>query len=157
VTEWPKSRQIAAQYQSAGITGIGFARYASSGAVTPELWENIRTAESLAESNVGKPMVEHWAEDMAALRTALREEGIYAPIEVREVTDTSVTIAIDGLEVAIWRSALDFDEGQPVIQIDGAGMLRVNVNDYPVWNADPDNHEHEQCACVTDFEAREAP
>lgn len=79
------------------------------------------------------------------------------PIEVSEVTDTAVTITIDGLTIAVWRSALEFDEGQPVIQIDGAGTLRVNVNDYPVWNADPDHHEHSQCECVTDFEAREVP
>jgi hypothetical protein len=157
MTEWPESRKIAAMYQSPGIAGIGFARYASSGAVTPELWENIKHAESLAESNPGKPAVEHWAEDMAALRTALKAERIYAPIEVTEVSDTSVTITIDGLEIAVWRSALDFDEGQPVIQIDGAGALRVNVNDYPIWNADPDHHEHNQCECVTDFEAREVP
>jgi hypothetical protein len=30
----------------------------------------------------------------------------------------------------------------------------VNVNDYPIWNADPDHHEHNQCECVTDFEDR---
>lgn len=76
MAEWPKSRQLAAMYQSPGNTGIGFARYASSGTVTPELWLNIEHAESLAESNKGKKVVEHWAEDMAHLRDLLREEGI---------------------------------------------------------------------------------
>lgn len=63
-----------------------------------------------------------------------------------------ITICIDGLEIQVWRSSLEGDTGQPVIQIDGAGMFRVNVNDYPIWNADPDDHEHEHCQCVKDFE-----
>lgn len=81
MTDWPESRQLAAQYQSPGTTGIGFAQYASSGTVTPELWENILHTESLAQSNKGKPAVEHWTEDMAALRKALTAEGIFWPQE----------------------------------------------------------------------------
>lgn len=91
MTEWPKSRQIAAQYQSSGTTGIGFARYASTGTVTPELWDNIRVAESLAESNEGKPAVEGWAEDMAELRDALEAEGITEKRKVKlEISFTEV-------------------------------------------------------------------
>lgn len=81
MVEWPESRRLASLYQSPGPAGIGFARYASSGFVSPELWENIRTTESLAKSNKGKPAVEQWTEDMVALRKALTEEGISWPLE----------------------------------------------------------------------------
>jgi hypothetical protein len=155
MTEWPRSRQLAAQYQSPFFNGIGFARYASSGFVTPDLWKNIERIESDAEQNPGAPEVEHWAEDMVALRAALKEEGIAGPIQVVSANADQVTIAIDGLTIAVWRSSLESDKGQPVVQIDGTGMLRVNVNDGPIWNADPDDHEHHQCQCVTDFEDRE--
>jgi hypothetical protein len=77
------------------------------------------------------------------------------PIEITEVSDTQVTIAIDGLTIDVWRSTLESDKGQPVVQIDGSGMVRVNVNDYPIWNADPDDHQHHECRCVTDFESRD--
>ena len=83
MAEWPESRQLASQYQSRGITGIGFAQYASSGTVTPELWDNIRHAESLAESNPGNPAVEHWAEDMERLRELLSDEGVTEKRKVR--------------------------------------------------------------------------
>lgn len=72
-------------------------------------------------------------------------------------TGDQITVECDGLEIAIWRSDLEHDRGQPVIQIDGQGMFRVNVNDGPIWNADPDEHTHRQCQCVTDFERREEP
>lgn len=108
MTEWPESRQIAARYQSSGMTGIGFARYASTGTVTPELWDNIRVTESLAESNVGKPMVEGWAEDMEALKDALESEGIAEKRKVKltisftEVIPRSVELeaelAVDDIE-----------------------------------------------------------
>jgi hypothetical protein len=74
-------------------------------------------------------------------------------LEVTETSDEQVTIQFDGLTIELWRSSLDKDRGQPVVQIDGSGMLRVNVNDYPIWNADPDDHEHHECLCVADFEA----
>jgi hypothetical protein len=75
-------------------------------------------------------------------------------LEVVENGTDQITIEFDGLTIELWRSSLEHDRGQPVVQIDGSGMLRVNVNDYPIWNADPDNHEHTQCECVEDFEAR---
>lgn len=78
-------------------------------------------------------------------------------LEVTETSADQITIQFDGLEIQLWRSSLEEDKGQPVVQIDGAGMLRVNVNDYPIWNADPDHHEHQQCECVIEFESREAP
>jgi hypothetical protein len=76
-------------------------------------------------------------------------------LEVVETGTDQITIEFDGLTIGLWRSSLEHDRGQPVVQIDGSGMLRVNVNDYPIWNADPDNHEHHECLCVTDFELRE--
>lgn len=76
-------------------------------------------------------------------------------LEVIENSEEQITLEFDGLTIQLWRSSLEKDRGQPVVQIDGGGMLRVNVNDYPIWNADPDDHEHEQCQCVRDFEARE--
>lgn len=82
MTEWPESRQLAAQYQSPGPAGIGFARYASSGAVTPELWENIRYTEAEADRRPEDPAVEHWADDMERLRELLQQEGA---IETRKV------------------------------------------------------------------------
>jgi S-adenosylmethionine hydrolase len=77
------------------------------------------------------------------------------PLEISEKVNDSITISIDGYEIAIWRSSLESDEGQPVVQIDGSGMIRVNVNDGPIWNADPQTHEHKMCRCVVEFEARE--
>ena len=82
MAEWPKSRLLAAQYQTPFHGGIGFAQYASSGTVTPELWENIRRIESDAEQNPGAPEVEGWAEDMVTLRAALHEEGIPEYVQV---------------------------------------------------------------------------
>lgn len=76
-------------------------------------------------------------------------------LEVTENSEEQITVEFDGLTIQLWRSSLDRDAGQPVVQIDGSGMFRVNVNDYPIWNADPDDHEHHECLCVTDFEARE--
>ena len=75
MTEWSKSRLLAAQYQSPFNDGIGFAQYASTGTVTPDLWRNIKRIESDAET--GAPEVEGWAEDMEELRRLLREEGIF--------------------------------------------------------------------------------
>lgn len=72
MAEWPESRQLAAQYQSPGPNGIGFARYASSGTVTPELWENIRRCEAEADEDYA----EGWAGDMVHLRALLEAEGV---------------------------------------------------------------------------------
>jgi hypothetical protein len=39
------------------------------------------------------------------------------------------------------------DDGRPVIQIDGEARFRVNVNDAPIWDGDPE-HQHLMCQCV---------
>jgi hypothetical protein len=72
MSEWPEARQIASQYHSPGPAGIGFAQFASTGTVTPELWSNIRGIEREAS----EPYAEGWAEDMARLRELLSEAGI---------------------------------------------------------------------------------
>lgn len=77
MAEWPESRQLAALYQSPGPAGIGFAQYASSGTVTPELWQNIAYIAAEAERRPNDPAVEGWAYDMEKLRDLLREEGIF--------------------------------------------------------------------------------
>lgn len=46
-------------------------------------------------------------------------------------------------------------DGVPVIQIDGGAFFRVNVNDGPIWNANPEKHQHESCQCVHQFEAKQ--
>jgi hypothetical protein len=43
-------------------------------------------------------------------------------------------------------------DGVPVVQIDGNGLFRINVNDSAIWNADPADHAHFPCKCVHDFE-----
>lgn len=75
-------------------------------------------------------------------------------LEITEVSADQIIVEFDGLTIELWRSTLERDAGQPVVQIDGGGMFRVNVNDYPIWNADPEDHEHGQCQCVKDFEER---
>ena len=72
MAEWPEARQIASNYQSPGATGIGFAVFASTGEVTPELWSNIR----YCETNANQEWAEGWSEDMARLRDLLAEDGI---------------------------------------------------------------------------------
>lgn len=49
------------------------------------------------------------------------------------------------LSLTFWHGQ---EDGVPVVQIDGTGRFRVNVNDAPVWDADPELHEHKFCACV---------
>ena len=120
MTDWPESRQLAAQYQSHGTTGIGFARYASTGTVTPELWENIRFTESLAQSNKGKPAVEHWAEDMAALRKALKAEGISWPRQ-------TVTFEWSTEKGACYDCGLPAAYRLPHIPVDGGDFLLCSV------------------------------
>lgn len=70
--EWSQARQIAANYQSPGSTGIGFAQFASTGTVTPELWENIRYCEAHSDEDYA----EGRAGDMVMLRALLKDEGI---------------------------------------------------------------------------------
>jgi hypothetical protein len=73
------AQTIASYYQSPGADGIGFARFASSGTVTPELWDNIARTEETAKS--GAVGTEEWAAEMAELREALADEGIHQPAE----------------------------------------------------------------------------
>lgn len=68
------SQTIASMYHSPGADGIGFARFASSRTVTPELWENIAGIEAGAAT--GEVGTEDWASDMMELREALASEGI---------------------------------------------------------------------------------
>ncbi|AMM44251.1 hypothetical protein BJD78_gp81 [Arthrobacter phage KellEzio] len=49
------------------------------------------------------------------------------------------------LAVSFWHGPTD---GVPVIQIDGEGQFRINVNDAPIWDADPSNHQHTPCRCT---------
>jgi hypothetical protein len=49
------------------------------------------------------------------------------------------------LSVSFWHGPTD---GVPVIQIDGEGQFRINVNDSPIWDADPSNHQHTPCRCT---------
>lgn len=143
MTEWPEARQLAAQYQSPGTTGIGFARYASTGTVTPELWENIATAESLAVSNRGKPEVEGWAEDMKKLRRLLAGDGVFPVEEVQLIpneADTAVPaigwIELGGLSVALTRSthdgvllvALEAQNGGDPVHVRIQGMVGPEEN-----------------------------
>ena len=76
-----KAREIASWYQSPGPAGIGFAQYASTGTVTPELWSNIRTTEREAELKEGADYADEWAADMAKLRELLAEDGITEPAD----------------------------------------------------------------------------
>jgi hypothetical protein len=91
MTEWPESRRLASLYQSPGPAGIGFARYASSAVVTPELWENITYTENEALRRPEDPAVEGWADDMEALREALEAEGVTEKRKVKlEISFTEV-------------------------------------------------------------------
>lgn len=100
MSEWPKSRLIAAQYQSPFFDGIGFAQYASTGTVTPDLRKNITRIESDAAQNPGDPAVEGWAADMVALRAALTEEGVTLPLTEDEALKV-LTVAAES-----WASEL---------------------------------------------------
>jgi hypothetical protein len=73
-----KAQEIASQYQSPGAAGIGFAQYASTGTVTPELWDNIERTERDARNGV--PGTDGWIADMAELRKLLREAGHRKPV-----------------------------------------------------------------------------
>lgn len=74
-----KAQEIASWYQSPGPAGIGFAQYASTGTVTPELWDNIRVIEQEAEWKAGANYADEWASDMAKLRQMLTEDGHTEP------------------------------------------------------------------------------
>jgi hypothetical protein len=69
-----RAQEIAANYQSPGPSGIGFAQYASTETVTPELWRNIEETERLAAEGVNLGM-DDWAGDMKELRRLLYQDG----------------------------------------------------------------------------------
>lgn len=83
-----KAQEIASWYQSPGSAGIGFARYASSGTVTPELWDNIRATE--AEAAKGASHTNGWASDMGKLRELLAADGITERVPFVAVATSTV-------------------------------------------------------------------
>jgi hypothetical protein len=68
-----RAQEIASWYQSPGPAGIGFAQYASTETVTPELWRNIEATERDAENGVSGS--EDWKRDMSELRRLLYQDG----------------------------------------------------------------------------------
>lgn len=63
---------------------------------------------------------------------------------------TPKPIQLDGVEASIWRSDRD---GVLVVQIDTIEQqpptrIRINVNDGPIWDANPDTHTHTFCECT---------
>jgi hypothetical protein len=78
-----------------------------------------------------------------------------APLVEMNVNIENLSVEFDdvdsgsGLQVSFYTGAAD---GVPVVQIDGNVLCRVNVNDFPIWHADPTHHEHKQCSCVEKFE-----
>lgn len=60
-------------------------------------------------------------------------------------------LGVHTVTVSVYNGQAD---GIPVVQIDGDTLVRVNMNDYPIWNADPDNHEHQKCRCVEQYEEK---
>lgn len=74
MSSFTPAQAIASMYHSPGPDGIGFARFASTHTVTPELWDNIASIEEAAKNAVAG--TEEWLEDMIALRKELAEEGI---------------------------------------------------------------------------------
>lgn len=99
-----KARELAAQYQSSGWSGIGFAMFASSGKNTPTLWENIEYTEREAEA--GKPGTEEWAADMVRLRELLTEEGITPP---KFAVDDVVRFADGNGKMFLWGDHVEID------------------------------------------------
>lgn len=67
------------------------------------------------------------------------------------MSDEGTTLRIDDIEVVVYRGEAD---GVPVVQIDGPGMVRVNMNEGPIWNADTDTHRHTECSCVDEYNHR---
>jgi hypothetical protein len=49
--------------------------------------------------------------------------------------DTENTRTMEGLRVTFYLGEMD---GKPVVQVDGSGDFRVNVNDAPIWDQRPD-------------------
>lgn len=60
---------------------------------------------------------------------------------------------VDGHEVIQYFSEID---GAAVVEINTAsgptGRMRIFLNDAPIWNADPEKHEHVKCQCILNSE-----
>jgi hypothetical protein len=49
MTEWSEARKLAAQYQSPGWAGRGFAMFASTGKNSQQLWDDIHYHENASD------------------------------------------------------------------------------------------------------------
>lgn len=105
---------------------------------------SMRAQNVLASHQLGISLARLRQDELRESIRALEDDGRHA----------EPALTMEGIEVTVYRSSLEFDRGQPVVQIDGAGMVRVNMNDFPIWNADPEQHEHEHCGCVKRFELK---
>lgn len=79
MTQFTRAHEIASWYQSPGPTGIGFAIFASSGKVTPELWDNMRQVEQEATGLESAEDTETHQGDMRELRAELAAMGHRPP------------------------------------------------------------------------------
>lgn len=75
MTQFTRAHEIASWYQSPGPSGIGFAIFASSGKVTPELWDNISRVDREADSLESPTDTEIHQGDMRELRAELTAMG----------------------------------------------------------------------------------
>lgn len=144
--KWSEARLLAAQYQSSGSTGIGFATFASTGNVTTDLWKNIHYCEAASGSGT-----EEWAADMAKLRTLLAEEG-YA---LTAGSDDDIPARLEYLRSQIEAeciSTAEIVELQDLADhIDRADVLLLQWAGVPEFPEDEDAQETDE-----EFEAREA-
>lgn len=109
------------------------------------IWQNRR----LGSLFTTRDLAERWIDEDRQKWPGPRNADSYPEvIELQLHGQTSDgKLRIDGLEVSVYRSELDHDTGKPVVQIDGGGPVRVNINDAPIWDANPDEHEHQFCPC----------
>jgi hypothetical protein len=104
MSEWSNARLLAAEYQSSGWSGIGFARFASAGKNTPELWDNIEYCER--EAAAGKQGTEDWEADMKRLRELLAADGIEPP---KFAEDDVVRFADGNGKMLLWGDHVEID------------------------------------------------
>lgn len=79
MTQFTRAHEVASWYQSPGPTGIGFAIFASSGKVTPELWDNISQVEREATTLESAEDTDVHQGDMRELRAELAAMGHHPP------------------------------------------------------------------------------
>lgn len=123
MSEWSAARKLAALYQSPGWSGIGFARFASTGTNTPDLWKNIEYTER--EAAAGKPGTEEWAADMVRLRELLTADGVTPP---KFEEDDVVRFADGNGKMHLWGDNVEIDE---MFVTGYAEDGRVEVTSYP--------------------------